>query len=61
MLQYRAYPVDEEGHILGPPILFECADDETAIKRAKQLARSHNVELWQGARMVATFQRLAGQ
>jgi hypothetical protein len=41
---YRAYLMDEDGHVVGA-IDFECADDEEARERAKQLG-DHDVKLW---------------
>jgi hypothetical protein len=36
---------------------LECDDDSGATERAKQLVDFHDVELWDRARKVATFQR----
>jgi hypothetical protein len=32
-----------------------CADDDAAKERAQLLVGTHTVELWQGARLVATL------
>ena len=40
---YRAYLMDQDGHVVGA-IDFECADDEEARERAKQLG--DDVKLW---------------
>jgi hypothetical protein len=34
-----------------------CTDDEAAKAEAKELAHGHDIELWQGARMIETFTR----
>ncbi|WP_198031803.1 hypothetical protein [Bradyrhizobium sp. Ec3.3] len=44
MPRYRAYILDEHGHLVGA-VDLECADDEEAKERAKRLD-SHRVELW---------------
>jgi hypothetical protein len=49
--QYRAYHVGKDDHFKSAFDL-ECADDEKAIKLAKQLADECDVELWQGTRKV---------
>jgi hypothetical protein len=43
MPHYRAYSFDEHGHLTGA-VNFDCADDEEAKERARQLDGS--VELW---------------
>ncbi len=44
MPRYRAYVLDEEGHLSGA-VEFGCADDEEASARANEL-RNGDVELW---------------
>jgi hypothetical protein len=56
MPEYRAYIIDSDGHFQSIVSLI-CPDDETAKDQAKQLVDGHDVELWQYARKVATFQR----
>ena len=56
MLDYRAYMLDEDDHI----IRFEplvCASDDEAVASAKRLVDGHDVELWAGARLVARLER----
>jgi hypothetical protein len=36
---------------------IECADDEVALKKAKQFVDGHHVELWQFTRKIATSDR----
>jgi hypothetical protein len=51
MPEYRAFLVGEDGHFTG----FEemvCDDDAAALERAGQLVDGHDVELWNGARLV---------
>ena len=54
MNEYRAYILDEDGHV-DRAIPFLCPDDESAKKFARQLVDGHDVELWQGDRLIATF------
>jgi hypothetical protein len=54
MAEYRAYILDEDGHI-SEAIGFVCPDDESAKKYARQFVVDHDVELWQGDRQIATF------
>ena len=56
MPEYRVYIVDSDGHFKSAVALI-CADDEIAKEQAKQLVDGHDVELWQYARKVATFER----
>ena len=51
---YYAYVMGRDGHIQNR-IAILCHDDEEAKRLAKQLVDGHDVELWQGTRMVATF------
>jgi hypothetical protein len=52
MLEYRAYLIGRNGHIVYRVDIL-CVDDEAAKERAELLVDSHTVELWQGARLVA--------
>jgi hypothetical protein len=55
MPEYRVYVIGPDGHF-DSAIPFVCGDDEAAKERAKQLLDGHDVELWQYARKVATFE-----
>jgi hypothetical protein len=54
MLEYRAYVIGRDGHILYRVDIL-CADDEAATERALLLLDGHTIELWQGTRRIATF------
>ena len=54
MLEYRAYLIGRDGHIVDRVDIL-CVDDEAAKERAQLLVDIHTVGLWQGARLVATF------
>ena len=54
MSQYRAYIIGSDGEFLNS-VSLECADDEIAVKRTKQLVGGHHIELWQYTRKIATL------
>jgi hypothetical protein len=54
MQDYRAYMIGPDGHI-ERRIDLNCADDEAAKERAKQLVDDYAVELWHLGRQIATF------
>lgn len=54
MQEYRAYLMDTDGHIVQREDLI-CTDEETAKEQAKRLVNGHDVELWLGAKKLATF------
>jgi hypothetical protein len=54
MQGYRAYSLDEDGHIVGRTDLV-CADEQSAKQQARQLVDGHDIELWQGDKKLATF------
>jgi hypothetical protein len=55
MPDYRAYILGREGHRFVRVAEFSSdhADDVTALLAAKQLIDGHDVELWDGGRLVA--------
>jgi hypothetical protein len=54
MPQYRAYSISPDGEFRNS-VPLECADDATALQKARQLVDGHHVELWQFTRKIATF------
>ena len=54
MLDYRAYILDRDGHIVRS-VEFHCENEDAAKERARQLVDGHDVELWQRERKVSTF------
>jgi hypothetical protein len=58
MPEYRAYIIGSDGHFCDA-ITLNCDNDEAASQRTDNLASAEavNIELWQGARMVATISR----
>lgn len=55
LLTYKLYILDKAGHIAGPPHIIEAATDETAVEMARRYLAKADLDLWQGARRVATL------
>jgi hypothetical protein len=51
MQEYRAYLVGEDGHFVGCEPIISPGDD-VATEKAKRLVDGHDVELWNGPRLV---------
>lgn len=51
MGHYRLYFLDERGRI-EKPLDLECETDQQALTLAREHRHQHEVELWQGARLV---------
>lgn len=51
MPEYRAFSVGDDGHFVGFEPLV-CGDDNEAIEKARRLAVTHAVELWNCERFV---------
>jgi hypothetical protein len=54
MQSYRFYTLTEEGHVAGPARNYELPDDAAAVKRAKLIIHEQAIQVWQGARIVAS-------
>jgi hypothetical protein len=52
MVYYRIYVLDDLDHILVPPEVIECPDDQTAVAAASQTLDAHAIEVWDGARCI---------
>lgn len=50
---YRAFVVNDKGHLGGVPQIIQAQDDVDAARQAETLADWHTVEVWEGARLVA--------
>jgi hypothetical protein len=51
MVEYRAYIMSHDDHILRPVELV-CEDDEAAKEKARQLVDGYGIELWSGERFI---------
>jgi hypothetical protein len=56
MPKYRAFPVDQAGHIFGPPSEFEAKNDLEAVAYAMFFAESHSVEVWDAERRIGLIE-----
>lgn len=56
MGQYRVFMLTEAGSYKGAKVL-ECDNDDQAVDQARKFVDGCDVELWQGARMIATLKR----
>jgi hypothetical protein len=54
MQEYRVYVIGSDGHFYNS-LPLECADDDMAMERARQLVNGRDVELWQRDRKIARF------
>lgn len=50
---YRFYAITEDGHIDRPPFTHNLPNDKAADEKAKQFLDGHDIEIWQGTRVVA--------
>lgn len=55
MRDYRIFPTNETGGVIGPAEIVSCATDQEAIERARAAVESHGIEIWDGARRVASI------
>lgn len=54
MSSYYFYTIGQNGHIKGPPLVFEAGSDADAIRQANKIVCSkEDIEIWLEARMVA--------
>jgi hypothetical protein len=54
MQHYRAFQLDDNGHVIGS-VDLSCLNDEDARKQAEQLLKLYDIELWQLDRRVAVL------
>jgi hypothetical protein len=55
MTTYRIYVVNPEGHVTDPPQIVECADDQEAMRQARQYLDSKPLEVWDGSKRVGSL------
>jgi hypothetical protein len=53
--EYRTYLIDQNNSISAPAKTVECTGDFDAIDKAKHLVDGHDLELWEGDRLVMRF------
>jgi hypothetical protein len=57
---YRAYQLSTDDRIAGPAAIIEADNDAAAIEHAEQLVDGHDIELWQGPRLIANLKSKHG-
>ena len=55
MATYRLIAVDFDGPLLREPQTFTAVNDDDAVAKARTLLRDHDIELWDGERLVMCF------
>jgi hypothetical protein len=54
---YRVYVISNDGRIADVPHLIEAKSDEEARAKAGQFVDGHDVELWDGPRLVVRLSK----
>jgi hypothetical protein len=54
---YRAYELDEKGHVVGPPVIIVTSNDTDALTHAKRRIDGRDLEIWDEARRVGLVER----
>ena len=52
MPEYRIFPLTSDNHIKNAPALVVCENDSAALEQAKKMLDGHNLEVWEGNRLV---------
>ena len=52
MLEYKIYRLDQQGKISAPPEVVTSDHEQAVVEKARALADSCDVEVWQGPRLV---------
>lgn len=52
---FRVYFMDADGRTSGPPEILNCTDDQEATEKSRQFVNGRDLQLWEGARLVAKF------
>lgn len=52
MRNYMFYPLDRNGHIVGPAHLITAADDSAAMQSPRQFLNGQDLEGWDDQRLV---------
>lgn len=55
-MRYKVFVVDSSRRVICVAKL-DCMDEQAARSRAEQMYGEHDVELWEGNRLVAEFRR----
>jgi hypothetical protein len=58
MPDYRIYVVTEDNHIASAPLKIAFDNDSSAVRQSRKLLNRHDIQLWEGRRLVT---RLKGK
>lgn len=57
MQKYKFYPINDAGHIVGPPHSVEAVDDAEALEIARSYLSECDLEGWQDKRLLGIVKR----
>jgi hypothetical protein len=52
MPDYRIFKLNAQGHVTGPALILTCEQDTDVIRKVESLVDGHEIEIWQGARII---------
>jgi hypothetical protein len=52
MPDYRIYLITEGNHIASAPVKITCDNDPIAVRQSQNLLERHDIQLWEGRRLV---------
>src|SRR5262249_36592326 len=54
---YLFYIFEKDGHVTGPPTIYELPNDATALKEAKKILNDRGIEIWRAAKITLVKSR----
>jgi hypothetical protein len=60
MPDYRIIEINKSGRVVGLPHYLTCDNDDDAVQKAKPLMDGRDIEVWEGARVVAQIRCAEG-
>ncbi len=52
MFAYRFYKINPDDHVVGPPHIVKCEDDDAALIEARKFVDGHAIEIWRDSKRV---------
>ena len=52
---YLFYIFEKDGHVTGPPTIYELPNDTMALKEAKKILNDRAIEIWRHERKIGRF------
>jgi hypothetical protein len=59
--EYKIFRLDAAGDIFGPSKVITCENDQEVINKVRQVIGAETMEIWEGARRVATIRPNEGK